>query len=580
MVRSISTIQNAAPDQLLPLQRSRANSDDTLHNFNPSPSLTPTINDQFISRSKFGDQDIGKPAEREGRVGKWLILLIVTCLILLAVSVGFLTWLWFGNRDSALWRSLISGAYNARSITLTGVAIRFSIATLAWITTAMIVSVVVEKHGVPWDKIAQASVARYTGAITPLILGGYAFRRWFAILVPLQFLCGIVSQFTSTLLFSDFDSGLVSGFRTQLTVNYQFKLTEKNGSMVYDDVSMPAVKTKWDMAPQLSEVFAEYAEPENRINDSSVDDTGPVWRAFLPIASEETRTGIIEYDGIARVFDARTVCANPRISKLGISGKSTSLPKFVGVGSLDLRSIPNLLDTGEGNVGNPASFPFYFECQMSNINSIALGNSTCSGVTDCKQARDSFPVWEECGVWSISDTNASLEDLVDSMLLPRIGRAADVPNRIPSLDPLSYTDTIPGFGAEFLTKNHVSIDTDPLIKRRDSFIDQDGPLARFLDGRVGRSFLLMNARNPGNNIFFASIDPVPRPKDAYIELSILATKQNGAWQEFSTVVDFSSMEFDNVTWGDDFLTSESMDLIPTENLDISTQATVCWDVFM
>jgi len=80
----------------------------------------------------------------------------------------------------------------------------------------------VERHGVPAARIPHASIARCTGSILPLTFGGFALRKWFRVLVPLQFLLAVASQFSSTLLFSDFDGVTLRSFPQSRSVNYTF----------------------------------------------------------------------------------------------------------------------------------------------------------------------------------------------------------------------------------------------------------------------------------------------------------------------------------------------------------------------
>lgn len=90
------------------------------------------------------------------------------------------------------------------------------------------VSVVVERYGVTPDKVAQASIARYARALVSLMFGGYAMRRWFNIMVPLQFARASAVQFTSTLLFSDIDTVTLPGFSKEMDMNYDFDPLDAN----------------------------------------------------------------------------------------------------------------------------------------------------------------------------------------------------------------------------------------------------------------------------------------------------------------------------------------------------------------
>src|SRR5262249_3776464 len=107
----------------------------------PNPIPTPGPDAEFfISSTESSCSDSEDAAEgsaaRRGppgllqRIGVPQVILVVVSILLLIGAIAFLTWVWFGNGEIQGWRELILGPNNALSITLTSVAIRFSIASL------------------------------------------------------------------------------------------------------------------------------------------------------------------------------------------------------------------------------------------------------------------------------------------------------------------------------------------------------------------------------------------------------------------------------------------------------------------
>lgn len=216
------------------------------------------------------------------------------------------------------------GLNSTIAVTITTFAVRLAVAGITWVAVAMMASVVVERPGVPEGKMAKASMARYTGSVISLVLDGFTLKTsWFRILVPLQVLCTVLSQLSSTLLFSDFQNVLFLGFPVKTSLKYHFN------NPVIDrmaDISpLKAFSENWyRFQPGTFEPFAEHSKPEDNITSGAVDDTGPVWRAFLPLSAYDNNTSIQKYTGVARVFDARTICVRPDIQTFRLEEDTTT----------------------------------------------------------------------------------------------------------------------------------------------------------------------------------------------------------------------------------------------------------------
>jgi hypothetical protein len=258
------------------------------------------------------------------KLGPWLILLAVGSIIALFVSAGFISWLWWSNRDNYYWRRIMLSQYFIRIVTLLSIVIRTAIATLAGIGTSMIASIAVEGRGVPLLNIAELSIARFSNhgptALLSLIFARRTlefFLRVFALLLVVN---TIAAQFASTLLLTDVvEDSIVSSFSRQNTVSVGFPSSTAEALQKGVRAVMPgSAFNYWIQRPSLFPTFAEYAGPKPPTKDG-VDDTGPVVRAFLPVQIQAERESIESYNGLARVIDARTVCIQPEITKLSFN---------------------------------------------------------------------------------------------------------------------------------------------------------------------------------------------------------------------------------------------------------------------
>lgn len=502
------------------------------------------------------------------KLGTLSTFLVSLSLLLLAASVAFASWIWFGDRGQYLWRQVALGPGNALFVTLTSAVIRFAIATLASITAAMMASIVVERHGVPADKIAHASVARYTGSLVTLTFGGYALSGWFRLLIPLQLFCAVASQFTSTLLFSDFGTVRLPGFTQAATVNYDFTIPQKSLESIASDGlpdelyaaargTIPESDINgmlgWHTThtPALFETFAEHAEPEKRIKDERVDDTGPVWRALLPIDSESVRTSISGYSGVAKVFDARTMCVRPEIKEFGISRDGDTIPartegldsgnypSWYGVITIDASLIPNLLGVNYSSTSSNKILEIPFKCPVLRPDYTRfVKDSTAPPISRLR-------FWEKCTTGSYADPQG-----------PAV--------RVPSLDPIFYNMSgIFAANDEYLRDHPLD---DPTNADDVSSQDFLSPLTQAREYRVGNSFLLMDADHLNRTSFPTGEDAL---SDMEFPVPVRSSSGEGPWLDFEGFL-FANQTFD---LPDDNKTRRA-------DISIPLRATYCFDVML
>jgi hypothetical protein len=131
---------------------------------------------------------------------------------------------------------------------------------------------------------------------------------------------GLALQFTSTLFFSDIRLGELPGKVADMSYNYDIewhwntteKVTFGNSMSVCSsrmDFDQELFRSSWNLRPQRFPVFGEYRHPI--LPKNGVDDTGYIYRSFLPIPNTERRVTLKSFQGPAFVLDSRVSCQRP-----------------------------------------------------------------------------------------------------------------------------------------------------------------------------------------------------------------------------------------------------------------------------
>jgi len=205
------------------------------------------------------------------------------------------------------------------SITIASVVVRLAVSVLATIATAMIASIAAERRGVHPPGVAQISIARFSNS-GPLSLGtlaftGSSFELPIRLIIALLVLTTFVAQFTSALLVSDLKLTRASSFPRLESNSYTYvpsDLEEVNRFTEIKDTD--SWYDYWRQWPRSSETFAKYSEPPAA--GERFEDTGATVRAFLPFTLQDERESLLEYRGMARVFDSCVVCMRPKLSDI------------------------------------------------------------------------------------------------------------------------------------------------------------------------------------------------------------------------------------------------------------------------
>ncbi|PVH92373.1 hypothetical protein DM02DRAFT_619982 [Periconia macrospinosa] len=305
------------------------------------------------------------------RIGKRASLLFIPCLVLTAASIGFLAWLWYGERTDPRWRRLMLGSWSNQAVTISALVFRTSLSVLGAIATSMIASVAFERSRSSLrgtEDVVSLAVARFSSPAPYTFVVETLFHRYFVAL-PLRallfalILTTITLQFGSTILLYDLGMGQVTDFpvttaslmtgygwvngwygnNTTPTENRNFSWVDKfrahHTPFLSEAEYWPSLSRNYDL-------FAETSQPPAvPLEDTQIiDDTGPTLRSFLPIKEESIRRNLVHYSGFASVFDARVVCVRPDLVKGSLTQSAINLTLALPSVS---HVIPNLITTSQ-----------------------------------------------------------------------------------------------------------------------------------------------------------------------------------------------------------------------------------------
>ncbi|KAI2470093.1 hypothetical protein F4781DRAFT_391692 [Annulohypoxylon bovei var. microspora] len=282
-----------------------------------------------------------KPQEKLG----WIPITIF-CLgpFILLIVVGFLVFMWI-HSSARLWLVIVTSYWTSRSVTLCALIIRVVVDLLTGISASMLAAQILERGSIYLGGLAKISIMRAaTPSLSSLILSFRQVGRKSKSLCPLvlTFLLAILMfslQFSSTILLSDIGAGSLIGLPNTTDYSYDLDwgwdtdsaLARVNGQDIYNSTLGPSslssgpgiayLPSAWTRRPESFPIFAEYREPLP--TKPNVDDTGYVFRSFLPFSDSEKRRSVSSFRGPSFVLDSRVSCQKPTISALSTSHASS-----------------------------------------------------------------------------------------------------------------------------------------------------------------------------------------------------------------------------------------------------------------
>ncbi|KAI0380680.1 hypothetical protein F5Y04DRAFT_289367 [Hypomontagnella monticulosa] len=258
-----------------------------------------------------------------------------SCLVPLIyiAMIGLLAFLWTPT-DQPRWIHFAITAWLTRSVTISTVLIGIGVDLLTGFAVSMLASLVLETGCLPLNDLAACSIMRASApSVWNLIFslrrtGNKLSRLGSFGLVILLTVFGITLQFSSTILISDFGPGDLPGISSTTSYKYDLyfdwklirEVAESNGWGVFaaaNTMTSYFFRSSWGLRPSVFPIFGEYHQPIS-IKDG-VEDTGYIYRAFLPFADIEQRRNISKFRGPAYVLDSRVSCQKPNLSNLHIN---------------------------------------------------------------------------------------------------------------------------------------------------------------------------------------------------------------------------------------------------------------------
>ncbi|KAF2098722.1 hypothetical protein NA57DRAFT_56368 [Rhizodiscina lignyota] len=285
------------------------------------------------------------------RIGIEAAVILGLSAVVLLITVIFLSFLWWSPRQNRAWLYIVTRDWTAEATTLTTTALRQSITFSAAVITPMLAVVILESRGIRLENLAELSIARCVN-VGSVKLGWTLFREERVqgdLILPsvaaLLFLTTFAAQFSSTLLISDLGSKEIIRPLSTVDVPYGFTTDGRRNPSLAFNVDY------WTFPPSQFLAFAEYSNASLKRPAGTIDDTGPVIRAFLPLPNQSQRRSIRQYTGPGYPYDARVVCVQPILSNLSYAMKSGS--EHLSGQVVPAAGMPELVQT---------STPVTFEC--------------------------------------------------------------------------------------------------------------------------------------------------------------------------------------------------------------------------
>jgi hypothetical protein len=283
--------------------------------------------------------------------------IIIAGILFIALSIGFLSFLWFASDGNQTWRHIAIDNRLTTVVPILSLILRTAVTMQAGMATSMLASLALERGLVLLKQTAFISFMRHVQPqphmFTWLALAAFSKRPLPSLLrtsvIPgLAILLTITTaaiQFTSAILLSDLTPNLIVGnnITSMNATNFRFE----NGSFI------PIIPgdTSWSRRSSFYPTFAEYHEPPV-YTQNGILDTGLTLRAFLPLLDQNTRLRLHNYIGKATVVDTRVICMRPNLTNASIYSVS-DLSYFVFTG----RVLPGFnisqlasMDLGAGNL--------------------------------------------------------------------------------------------------------------------------------------------------------------------------------------------------------------------------------------
>ncbi len=94
------------------------------------------------------------------RIGVKAALLMIAAFVVEIAAIGFIAFLWYSTNDNNPWHKIVINNWTTRSVTLTALALRLSMAIQGATCLSMLAAITLEKISVPVVNVADISLMR------------------------------------------------------------------------------------------------------------------------------------------------------------------------------------------------------------------------------------------------------------------------------------------------------------------------------------------------------------------------------------------------------------------------------------
>lgn len=303
-------------------KQQRSGPESTLDNAICEVATSDPTSDQIDMKVHPIHDNIGSPTlpirQSLGLIGCFIIF---GGLFLLPLVVGFLLFLWGGEGSVAggaqaavLWRKIMLNDWATRSVTLSTMVLRVTMAAQAAICTSMIAALLVERQ--QWPIFTNAILSVFRGVnVSPLGLLQKTLSlkardianplSLYSVLLIILAVASLAVGLFSTILISDFKTAILIQFPMQTSHNVALSESTLRSASVSSYLSFENLHG-W---PTFGEAEAkDLGKPDA----DGISDTMLKERAFLPY-DEDQRKALRYFKGPTTIMDTRISCVPPKI---------------------------------------------------------------------------------------------------------------------------------------------------------------------------------------------------------------------------------------------------------------------------
>ncbi|KAH8711827.1 hypothetical protein GQ44DRAFT_731061 [Phaeosphaeriaceae sp. PMI808] len=246
--------------------------------------------------------------EKLGTYNLW-VLVIGTFFIFLSIAV--LAFLWILSIQSktsgnlpTLWNDIVGKNWTSRVVTLATLVIRVALAAQLCVFAAIMAALVLERVGASAEDLPLLSMIRSL-IWNVLHTVSKGTQLGYSCIIVVTIINAMALQFMSTMLFADFNDGLVVSLNQKMDIPWGIAQSR-------EDTTESQGCDYWRSSQSSYPTFAEYKE--NASHGVNFVDTGKTYRGLLPFVNQTDRANILQYSGPMTIVDERVVCVKPTLS--------------------------------------------------------------------------------------------------------------------------------------------------------------------------------------------------------------------------------------------------------------------------